>query len=87
VVADASRIVPYFLREPPTGEKVGGFTLLDAATGDVLFKYHKRMTGDYGAPYRFAFTKDERFLLADPNNFHGGPGPRLEERVDVYAVN
>jgi hypothetical protein len=45
------------------------------------------MTGDYGASYRFAFTKDERFLLVDSNNFHNGPGPRLEERVDVYVID
>jgi hypothetical protein len=87
VVADSSRIVPYIIREPPTDQKIGRFTFLDAATGDVLFKYQKRMTGDYGASYRFAFTEDERFLLVDPNNFHSGPGPRLEERVDVYAID
>jgi hypothetical protein len=86
-VADASRIVPYFLREPPTDQKIGRFAFLDAATGKLLFKYHKRMTGDYGASYRFAFTKDERFLLVDSNNFHNGPGPRLEERVDVYVID
>jgi len=86
-VADASEIVPYHVAEPPTDQKIGAFTFLDAATGRVLFKYHKRMTGDYGASYRFAFTKDERFLLVDSNNFHNGPGPRLEERVDVYAID
>jgi hypothetical protein len=86
VVADASKIVPYFLKEPNMGQKIGRFVLLDAQTGEALFRYHRRTAGYYIWPSHFAFTSDERYLLVDPNNFHGGPDPRLEEHVDVYMV-
>jgi hypothetical protein len=86
VVADASEIVPYHVAEPPTDQKIGAFTFFEAATGNLLFSFRKRMTGYYVYPYHFAFSSDERYLLVDPNNFHGGPGPRLEEHVDVYMV-
>jgi hypothetical protein len=86
VVADASRIVPYFLTEADSGRKIGRFVLLDAQTGETLFRYHRRMTGYYIYPSHFAFTGDEQYLLVDPNNFHLGPGPRSEEHVDVYMV-
>jgi len=85
-VADASRIVPYFLKEADLGQKIGRFVLLDGGTGEVLFRYHRKTTGNYIYPSHFAFTSDERFLLVDPNNFHGGPDPRLEEHVDVYVI-
>jgi WD40 repeat protein len=86
VVADASRIVPYFLKEADICQKIGRFVLLDAQTGEVLFRYHRRTTGFYIYPSHFAFTSDERYLLVDPNHFHGGPGPRVEEHVDVYII-
>jgi hypothetical protein len=86
-VADASRIVPYYVREPPTDQKIGSFTYLQTATGKLLYTFEKRITGDYGQPYHFAFTNDERFLLVDSNNFHSGPGPRMEENVDVYGID
>ena len=75
------------MKEPPSDQKIGSFVFLDAHTGKLLYSYHKRMSGEFGAPYAFAFTHDERFLLVDSNNFHDGPGPRLEERVDVYGVD
>lgn len=60
----------------------GRFVVMDAQTGQVLFRRRER-TWNSGAPFVFAFSPDGRLLFVDNNCNNVCPGG---ERVDVYSV-
>ncbi len=83
IVADASREVPHpFFTEGSGWQKIGGFVLFDAKTGDLLFENDKKMAGETWDPMRFAFSPDGRLLFVDPNY----SGWRGGEQIDVYSL-
>jgi dipeptidyl aminopeptidase/acylaminoacyl peptidase len=71
-----------FMGEASWTKADGRFVMMNADSGQVLFKHHER-TWNSGAAFRFVFSPDGKMLFADPDCNRVCPGG---ERVDVYSV-